>query len=165
MEKSLKQSNYKTFYLNIFIAFMLLGMTLPAYTQVGVGLRPIVPKDDDRVEINYSNPREYEITTIEVDGLETLDKNALISLSGLKIGDKIRIPGEATANAIRKLMKSGIIGDVSIYLIKVEGDKASLRIQLMERPRLTKILAQGSQQNTGQRIKRRSGSDQRQGPF
>ncbi len=40
-------------------------------------------------EINYSNPKEYEIAGISVEGSDFLDKNALISLSGLKVGDKV----------------------------------------------------------------------------
>ena len=44
--------------------------------------------------LNYANPAEYTIAGIEVTGIEILDKNAMISISGLKIGDKIKIPGD-----------------------------------------------------------------------
>ena len=54
-------------------------------------------------ELNYANPREYIIGGIDVVGLKVLDKNAIISLTGLKIGDKVKIPRDAIANAIRKL--------------------------------------------------------------
>ena len=63
--------------------------------------------------LNYANPAEYTIAGIEVTGLNVLDKNAMVSLTGLKIGDKIKIPGDAITNAIRSLWKHGLVGDVA----------------------------------------------------
>ncbi len=53
--------------------------------------------------LNYASPQEYTIAAIEVTGLNVLDKSAMVSLTGLKIGDKIKIPGAAISGAIRKL--------------------------------------------------------------
>src|SRR5688572_11603281 len=87
--------------------------------------------------LNYANPAEYTIGGIEVTGLNVLDKNAMVSLTGLKIGDKIKIPGDAISNAIRSLWKHGLVGDVTIQVEKIEGDNVYLNITLAERPRLT----------------------------
>ncbi|WP_420316955.1 BamA/OMP85 family outer membrane protein [Ekhidna sp.] len=95
------------------------------------------------VSINYSSPREYEIADIEVRGVQFLDNNALISLSGLRVGDKIKVPGDEITTAIKKLWNQGIIGNVSIFASKVEGDKIWLVIELTERPRLTKYIIEG----------------------
>lgn len=95
------------------------------------------------IEINYSNPKEYEIAGISIEGSDFLDNNALISLSGLKVGDKIKIPGNDITNVIKKLWKHGIIGDVSVYLSKVEGTSAYLIIELAERPRLSRFIFEG----------------------
>ncbi len=89
--------------------------------------------------INYSSPREYSIEAIEVKGVQFLDNNALVSMSGLRVGDKIKIPGDEISLAIKKLWKQGIIGNVSIYAAKIEDDKISLVIELTERPRLTRF--------------------------
>ncbi len=86
--------------------------------------------------LNYANPQEYFIGGIEITGLNVLDKNAMISLTGLKIGDKIKIPGDEITGAIRKLWKHGLIGDASIAVSKIEGDNVFLLLQLAERPRL-----------------------------
>lgn len=40
--------------------------------------------------LNYANPAEYTIGGIDVTGLNVLDKNAMISLTGLRVGDKIK---------------------------------------------------------------------------
>lgn len=93
--------------------------------------------------INYSSPKEYEIAGIEIQGVEFLDNNALISLSGLKVGDKIKIPGDEISTAITKLWKQGIIGDINIKASKIEGSQIYLTIELTERPRLTRYLFKG----------------------
>ncbi|NNE56339.1 MAG: outer membrane protein assembly factor BamA, partial [Flavobacteriales bacterium] len=85
---------------------------------------------------NYANPKEFEIASIDIEGLSVLDKNALISLTGLRVGDRIKIPGDQISGAIRKLWNHGLVGDVSILVSKIEGDQAHLLIQLAELPRL-----------------------------
>jgi outer membrane protein insertion porin family len=87
--------------------------------------------------LNYANPGEYVIAGIEVTGLSVLDKNAMIALTGLKVGDKIKIPGDAVTTAIRRLWKQGLVGDATISVQKIEGDNVWLVIKLAERPRLT----------------------------
>lgn len=87
--------------------------------------------------LSYTNPAEYIIGGIEVTGLSVLDKNAMVSLTGLKVGDKIKIPGDAISNAIRSLWKHGLVGDVTIRVDRIEGQNVFLNIVLAERPRLT----------------------------
>ena len=87
--------------------------------------------------LNYATPNEFFIAGIDIAGLNVLDKNAVISLTGLKIGDKIKIPGDAIAMAIRKLWRHGLVGDVSIGVDRIEGQNVFLVITLAERPRLT----------------------------
>lgn len=86
--------------------------------------------------LNYANPVEYTIGGIEVTGLNILDKSAMISLTGLKIGDKIKLPGEKISGAIRKLWKHGLVGDATILVDRIEGSNVFLTIELAERPRL-----------------------------
>ncbi|RAW03091.1 BamA/OMP85 family outer membrane protein [Pseudochryseolinea flava] len=93
--------------------------------------------------LNYASPAEYTIAAIEVTGLNVLDKNAMISLTGLKVGDKIKIPGDAITQAIRNLWKHGLVGDVTIQVDKVEGSDVYLNIVLAERPRLTDFFFTG----------------------
>ncbi len=94
-------------------------------------------------EINYGNPKEYEIAEISVEGSQFLDNVALISLSGLKVGDKIKVPGDDVSSAIKKLWKQGIIGNVEVFASKIENGKIWLTIKLTERPRLTKFIFEG----------------------
>jgi outer membrane protein insertion porin family len=93
--------------------------------------------------LNYANPAEYYIGGIDVTGLNVLDKNAMISLTGLKIGDKIKIPGDHISGAVRKLWKHGLVGDVQILVEKIEGQNVFLIVKLSERPRLTEYYFTG----------------------
>lgn len=103
--------------------------------------------------LNFANPIEYTIGGIEVVGLNVLDKNAMISLTGLKIGDKIRIPSAATSTAVRKLWKHGLVGDVTIKADRIEGSNVFLSIQLTERPRLTDFYFRGLSQGKQSSLK------------
>jgi outer membrane protein insertion porin family len=87
--------------------------------------------------LNYANPSEYIIGGIDVTGLRVLDKNAIISLTGLRVGDRIKIPGDQISNGVRKLWKHGLVGDVSIEVERLEGLNVFLLIRLAERPRLS----------------------------
>jgi outer membrane protein insertion porin family len=86
--------------------------------------------------LNYTSPSEYTIAGIEVTGLNVLDKSAMVSLTGLKVGDKIKIPGDAISSAIRKLWKHGLIGDATISVDRIDGLDVYLIVNLAERPRL-----------------------------
>ena len=51
--------------------------------------------------------------------LRAVDNNTLISLSGLTIGDKIKVPGEKITKAIEILWKQGLFEDIRISATKV----------------------------------------------
>jgi outer membrane protein insertion porin family len=117
--------------------FLLLLLLIAAGLEAAAQFRSRTQTATSETTLNYAAPQEYIIAGIEVTGLNILDKSAMISLTGLKIGDKVKIPGDAIANAIRKLWKHGLIGDATISVQKIEGTNVYLEIQLAERPRLT----------------------------
>lgn len=123
-----------------YLCLLLVLALLPAFADAQVGLlRNRRSTSDQLIDMSYVNPQTYEIAEITVSGAETLNQEALIALSGLEVGDRIRIPGEAISTAINKLWSQGIIGDATILVNKVEGDKVYLEIALQERPRLSRI--------------------------
>jgi outer membrane protein insertion porin family len=88
---------------------------------------------------SYADPKEYSIADIQVTGSKYYDGTSMINISGLQVGDKIKIPGEAIGAAIRKIMNQGILDEVQIFATKVEEGKVWLNIELKERPRLYSI--------------------------
>ncbi|MEK6477619.1 POTRA domain-containing protein [Catalinimonas sp. 4WD22] len=111
-----------------------------ASAQIGVGRTGKRTQPQTQTsDVNYAEPQEYEIAEITVAGAKVLNENALISLSGLEVGDRIMVPGPAISDAINKLWKQKILGDIKISYSKIEGDKIHLVIELAEKPRLSKI--------------------------
>ncbi len=106
---------------------------------------------------NYAAPQEYEIADIRVIGSKFYDGNSMVTLSGLRVGDKIKVPGDAISSAIKKLMEQGILEEVEIAAAKIEGDKIWLDINLKERPRLFRIeydgVRKGEQETLSDKIK------------
>ncbi|MFA7472323.1 MAG: POTRA domain-containing protein, partial [Spirosomataceae bacterium] len=92
---------------------------------------------------DYANPGEYEIADVTVSGTQFLDPNSMISISGLRTGDKIRVPGLAIPTAIKKMMDFGTLDDVEIQATQVEGNKIWLNIHIKERPRLYQVTFSG----------------------
>ena len=111
------------------VTFLMLCITSYAQDRYGVNA-------GEGVQIDYSNPRVFEIADIAVTGLVGLQGSALISVTGIKVGDKLPIPGQEISDAIKKLWNQGIIADVQFWLTKTEGDRAFLEIRVSERPRV-----------------------------
>jgi len=95
--------------------------------------------DSTNFSIYYSSPKEYTIAGLEVQGIRYLDKQVLLQISGLNVGDKITVPGDVITNAIKKLWNHGLFSDVKIAADKIVGDNIWLRINLQERPRLADV--------------------------
>src|SRR6056297_2746715 len=87
--------------------------------------------------IDYKTPREFTIQDIKVKGIEYLDENILINISGLRKGQKIMIPGEAITQSVEKLWAQGLFSDVNIAMEKISVEEVVITITLQEQPRLS----------------------------
>lgn len=96
------------------------------------------------IEIDYRNPREYEIAGITVSGMQYLENNdVVIMLSGLSVGKKVMIPGDDISQAIEKLHKQGMFGQIQISVTAINGTFVYLDIYLQEKPRLSRFSISG----------------------
>lgn len=102
-------------------------------TQTGLQLRSQSGED-----ISYINPKEYIVGGTTVTGVKYLDKDILIQISKLTKGERIMVPGDATANAVKYLWAQGLFDDVQLKG-EVKGDTIFFNIQVVERPRLTRM--------------------------
>lgn len=117
------------------IALFLLFLSFATQAQIRLG--------DDLSEIDYSSPKEYIIGGVTVSGVQYLDHNVLIMLSGLQVADRIEIPGDKIRKAIEKLWAQGLFEDVRISATSISNDLIFLNIHLQERPRLSKFSFKG----------------------
>lgn len=116
-------------------------------------------------QVDYSNPKEYEIADIEVSGIRFLSQDALIILSGLSVGQKIEIPGDDISNSIKKLWDEGMFSDVQIFYNKVDANSVKINILLQEQPRLHKIIYLGDGRKFGKRRKAKNDSNSNTNTF
>ena len=89
-------------------------------------------------ELSYLNPKEYIVAGTTVTGAQYLDKDILIQISKLVKGERITVPGDATANAVKFLWTQGLFDDVQLSGT-VQGDSIFFNITVVERPRLTRM--------------------------
>ncbi|HEX9957961.1 MAG TPA: outer membrane protein assembly factor BamA, partial [Fibrella sp.] len=124
-----------------------------AQVRVGYGAPQAAAPVATNALTDYANPKEYIIGGLTLTGTRFLDPNSLLSLTGLKKGDKIRLPGEAQGGAVRKLMDSGLLFDVVMSATKVEGSNIWLQFKVNERPRLFQITYTGVRKGESESLK------------
>ena len=104
--------------------------------------------------LDLSAIRTYTIKGISVTGVTSLDRSVLVTISGLRVGDEIEIPGERLGRAINNLWKQGLFGDVQIRATQVVGTDIWLEFYLAERPRLTRYdISRGIKKNDADDIR------------
>ena len=130
----------------------LLPASVQAQVRVGVGRGNETAANPNEL-LNYATPKEYEITGLTVTGTRYLDPNSLVSLSGLKVGDKVRLPGEANGSSVRKLMESGLLDDVELFATPSGEGKVALMFRVRERPRLYRVSFMGVKKGEQDQLK------------
>lgn len=93
--------------------------------------------------VDFMTSNDYIIGGVTVTGIRFLDTNALIGISGFRLGQEITIPGEAVTNAVRKLWQQGLFSDVRLTISKIQSDTVFLDIYLQERPRISSVKLNG----------------------
>jgi outer membrane protein insertion porin family len=93
--------------------------------------------------VNFSQENDYIIGGVSVSGIRYLDINALIGISGLKVGQEITIPGDIITTAAQRLWQQGLFSDVRISIDTLKADTVFLDIFLQERPRISAIKFNG----------------------
>lgn len=95
-------------------------------------------------DIIYSPiPRQYEIAGISVSGISHVDDYVIIGHSGLSVGERIDIPGDAITKAVKRFWTQGLYSKVQILVTKMVGDKVWLEIALRQQPRLGELRFNG----------------------
>ena len=89
--------------------------------------------------VEYSLPKKYEIGGITISGTKYLNTSTILSISGLKIGDTINVPGAKISNAINNLWNQKLFSDINISVEKKIDNLIFLNINLSENKRLSKF--------------------------
>ncbi|MFN2423344.1 MAG: outer membrane protein assembly factor BamA [Cryomorphaceae bacterium] len=120
-------------YLGFLVAAVLAVVGSDSVAQTGVG----------DFEIDYTNPREYIIGGISVEGARNFDAQAVTLFSGLSVGDEISIPGDKISQAIKNLWKQKLFDNIQISISEIRGNELFLTVELRERARLSRFRFEG----------------------
>lgn len=101
--------------------------------------------------------RTVEIAGLRVEGLRYLDPQAVLIASGLYVSQKIRVPGDDLAQAVQKLWRQGLFGDIEILADSLTDTKVWLTIRVEERPRLSRFTIRGVNKTQSKEISEKIG--------
>ncbi len=100
-------------------------------------------------------PRTYEIAGISVEGAPNYEDALVLGYAGLKVGDRVTIPGDDITNAVKRLMRQTLFAQARIELEKTAGDKAWLKIVLRTQPRISAVNYVGAKKGESKDLQER----------
>jgi len=96
--------------------------------------------DQDTLRVmDYEHPKEYVIADVTVSGIEYIQKEVLVSLSGLKKGNTVTLPGDEVTDVLKKFWSQGLFADAMITAKQIRNDSVWIDIYLTERPRMSRL--------------------------
>lgn len=124
---------------SIIILLLAAGSILPSAAQTDTVMAPQV--------IYTAMPKSYTIADIEVTGAPNFLPEKVKEYAGLRIGERIEVPGTELTNAAKRLLNQGLFSTVKINIIKTAGDKVWLEYALRQQPRIHEINYTGMKKN------------------
>ena len=129
---------------------------LVAAVTLGCIMLPSLQAQDhtDTPVVSYARPTNKVIAGIDLVGNKSYDREVVINISGLKIGQRVAIPGEEITQAVQNYVRNGLFSEVGISASKIEGDSVWLTINIAEHPRLSKLQINGVKKGEADDLKK-----------
>ena len=92
------------------------------------------------VVVDYNNPKKYIVGGVHVEGNEYLAPEQILQISGLQKGMEVTVPSEQMSSIVHRLWMQKYFEDVAVAIdsIAPSRDTAFFKIQIIERPRVSK---------------------------
>ena len=100
-------------------------------------------------------PKTYEITGINVEGAPNYEDDIILGYAGLKLGDRMAIPGEEVTQIVKRLMRQGLFAQVQFVVDKTAGNQAWVTLKLRTQPRISKVNYNGMKKGEREDIQER----------
>ena len=84
-------------------------------------------------------PRNYELAGITVSGAENYEDYIVIGYTGLRVGQRIDIPGNDITQAVKRLMRQSLFAQAQIKVEKIADGKVWLDIAVRPQPRISEV--------------------------
>lgn len=110
------------------------------FLSISTAFQSFSQEDKDRIiGVDYRNPRSYEIAGITVSGEFSANPDNVITVSGLRVGQTVKIPGDDFSKAVEKIYSNGLFEEVAINVTASQGNFVYLDIYLKDRPKLSRF--------------------------
>lgn len=139
--------------------FFIVAFVMPFVLQAQEDNQKIKPV------IDYLQPKTYILKGIKVEGTGYLNGDRLISITGLKEGEKIDIPSETLSGILNRIWLQRKFSDVGFYVdsLSPKGDSCILVLKVTERPRVSNWgfsgIKNGEKTDLTERLKLRKGGE------
>ncbi len=115
------------------------------------------------IQVDYNNPKNYVIGGLTVSGVKYVLPEQILSITGLAVGDTVKIPGEELSSALKRIWMQRFFSDAAFYIDSLKGDVAYINFHLQERPRVSKWDFDGvkstEKSELQEKVKLRTGSE------
>ena len=97
-------------------------------------------KSTNGVIVNYEKPTNYIVGGVDVEGVKYLNKDQIIALTGLKVGQKVKVPSDELTAVVKRVWLQRYFEDVALSIDSLvpTRDTAYFKLTLTERPRVSK---------------------------
>ncbi|MFK8044401.1 MAG: outer membrane protein assembly factor [Crocinitomicaceae bacterium] len=91
--------------------------------------------------VNFLTPKTYTIASIEVQGVDNYDHDAIRVISGLTIGTEVQVPGDDFGKAIKNLWDQNLFSNVEVGYTDIDelNEEIFLYIKLAGRAKLSRV--------------------------
>ena len=94
-------------------------------------------------EVKFTPGKLYTIDSIQVKGLKSFNEKTVVSYSGLRRGQRVRLPGDKISSIINKLWNLDLFSDINFYATNVTENSITLQIEIEELPKLNEVKING----------------------
>jgi len=94
-------------------------------------------------ENKLDSGQTYTLRSITVTGAQSFNEQTVIAFTGLRVGDRLQVPGEKLSNVTRKLWDQNLFSDIAFYVTNIEGDEIDLELYIVELPKLHEVSITG----------------------
>ncbi len=115
------------------------------------------PVQENPVILYSGTAKRYEIADIIVTGMEENNHKTLITMSGLKVGTRIAIPGQDITQAMKRLWNTGLFANVQIKARKIQGDKIWLELAMEQNPKIKEVVFHGVRKGESSELEEKIG--------
>jgi len=84
-------------------------------------------------------PRTYTIAGIVVSGADNYNPEVVMNYAGLRVGDRVQVPGSELTNAAKRLMAQGLFSQAQVVIDKIVDNKVWIEYALRQQPRIREV--------------------------